>query len=125
MLPPDFSQRMITFLAADAKPVEIELYVNEKKNALSSLITGEAATDVSTQINTSFTQTLDEVGLALVSSLATHLEDSDAQKTVARLESAVGGISAQLNSAAGTADVFAVVLSSGDSLLSSAGSLAS
>lgn len=125
VLPSDFSQKMMTFLTPGATPVEIDLYVNEKKNALSSLITGEAATDVSTQINTSFTQTLDEVGLALVSSLATHLDDSEAKATLERLESSVGSISVQLNSAAGTADVFAVVLSSGETILSSAGSLAS
>ncbi|WP_024794037.1 YhgE/Pip domain-containing protein [Tomitella biformata] len=125
VLPPDFSQRMMTFLSPDAKPVEIDLYVNEKKNALSSLITGEAATDVSTQINTSFTQTLDKVGLALVSSLSTHLEDSDAQKTTNQIESAVGKVSVQLNSAADTADSFAIVLSAGDALLSSADSLTS
>lgn len=125
VLPPDFSQKMMTFLAPGATPVEIDLYVNEKKNALSSLITGEAASDVSTQINTSFTQTLDEVGLALVSSLATHLEDSDAQETLDRLESAVGRISVQLNSGADTAQAFAGLLSSGEALLTSAGSLAS
>lgn len=125
VLPPDFSRKMLTFLSPGASPVKIDLYVNEKKNALSSLITGEAATDVSTQINTSFTQTLDEVGLALVSSLATHLEDSDAQKTVDDLGAAIGRISVQLKSAAGTADMFAGLLSSADSLLSSTGSLAS
>ncbi|QDQ96285.1 YhgE/Pip domain-containing protein [Tomitella fengzijianii] len=125
VLPPDFSKKMLTFLSPGASPVDIDLYVNEKKNALSSLITGEAATEVSTQINTSFTQTLDEVGLALVSSLATHLEDSDAQETLDRLKSAVGRISVQLNSAAGTAGMFAGLLSSADSLLSSAGSLSS
>lgn len=125
VLPSDFSQKMMTFLTPGATPVEIDLYVNEKKNALSSLITGEAASDVSTQINTTFTQTLDEVGLALVSSLATHLEDSDAQETITSLESAVGRISVQLNSGADTAEVFAVLLSSGETLLSSAGSLAS
>ena len=85
VLPPDFSQKMLTFLAPDATSVDIDLYVNEKKNALSSLISGEAASEVSTQINTGFTQTLNEVGLALVSSLATHLEDSDAQETIDRL----------------------------------------
>lgn len=125
VLPKDFSQKMMTFLSPGATPVEIDLYVNEKKNALNSLITGEAASDVSTQINTSFTQTLDEVGLALVSSLATHLEDSDAQETITSLESAVGRISMQMNSGADTAEVFAGLLSSGQRLLSSAGSLAS
>ena len=125
VLPPDFSRKMMTFLTPGATPVEIDLYVNEKKNALSSLITGEAASDVSTQINTSFTQTLDEVGLALVSSLATHLEDSGAGETLSDLESAVGRISVQLNSGADTAEVFAVLLSSGETLLSGAGSLAS
>ena len=125
VLPADFSQKMLTFISPGATPVEIDLYVNEKKNALSSLITGEAATDVSTQINTSFTQTLDEVGLALVSSLSTYLEDSDAQATLDRMESEVGNISAQLSSGATTAESFAVVLSSADSLLASADSLAS
>lgn len=125
VLPADFSQRMLTFISPDAKPVDIDLYVNEKKNALSSLITGEAATEVSTQINTSFTQTLNEIGLALVSTVATHLENSDAQATIAQLESSVGKISVQLNSGAATAEVFATVLSSGETLLSSAGSLAS
>lgn len=124
VLPKDFSQKMLTFIAPGASPVEIDLYVNEKKNALSSLITGEAATEVSTQINTSFTQTLNEVGLAVVSSLATYLEGSEARQTLDRLQASVGGISTQLSSAAGTADIFAVVLSSADSLLSSAGSLA-
>lgn len=124
VLPKDFSQKMLTFIAPGASPAEIDLYVNEKKNALSSLITGEAATEVSTQINTSFTKTLNEVGLALVSSLATYLEGSETQQTLDRLQASVGGISTQLNSAAGTADIFAVVLSSADSLLSSAGSLA-
>lgn len=125
MLPPDSSQKMMTFLAPGAKPVEIDFYVNQKRNALSSLTTGEAATDVSTQINTSFTRTLDEVGLALVSSLATPLDDSEAKKAVYRLGTGAGGISVQLISAAGTAEMVAAVLSSGDSLLTSGGSLAS
>src|SRR5699024_4860045 len=75
--------------------------------------------------NTSFTQTLDEVGLALGSSLATHLEDPDAQQTLTDLESAVGRIAGQLHSGASGAEVFAGLLSSGQSLLSSAGALAS
>ncbi len=41
VLPKDLSQKMLTFIAPGASPAEIDLYVNEKKNALSSLITGE------------------------------------------------------------------------------------
>ena len=125
VLPPNFSQEMMTFLAPGTKPVQIQLYVNEKKNPLSSLITGEAATDVSAQINESFVRTLNEVGLATIASLSTHLEDSDARGIIERMRANSAHVASELRSAADTADMFASLIGSSKPLVISAASLAS
>lgn len=125
VLPPDFSKHMMTFLAPEVKPAEVDFYINEKKNALSPIILGEASTDVSVQINQTFVKTLDNVGLALVSSIATHLESADVQEVVGRLEERVGILSTQLDSAATTAEMFAGLIGSSIPLVESAASLAS
>lgn len=123
VLPPSFSQDMMTFLSPGAKPTELAFYINEKKNALSPIIVGEAATDVSAQINESFTKTLDEVGLALVSDLANHLESSGSRDTVERLQSRVGHLATQLKTVANTTEMFGALISSSKPLVESAASL--
>lgn len=123
VLPPNFSERMMTFLSPGAKPAQIEYYTNEKKNALSPEITGQAATDVSTQINQSFTKTLNEVGLALISSLATQLETPEAQEALTRFESGLDGLATELYANARTAEMFSTLISSSVPLVESAQSL--
>ncbi|MFV0320558.1 MAG: YhgE/Pip domain-containing protein [Microbacterium sp.] len=123
VLPADFSREMMTFFVPGSTSTQIDYYTNEKVNALSPEITGEAATEVSTQINESFTKTLDEVGLAVVSSIATSLEDSGAQGAMLRLQSSAKGVATQLRAAEQTSDIFAKLLGSTRSLLSSAASL--
>lgn len=123
VLPPQFSQDMMTFLAPGAKPTEIEYYTNEKTNALSPKVTGEAATDVSTQINQAFTKTLNEVGLAMVSSLAKELEKPDTQATVERFETNLRVLATQLRSNADTARMFSSLSASSKPLVTSAASL--
>lgn len=123
VLPPDFSQNMMTFLAPDAKSAEIVYYTNEKTNALSPKVTGEAATEVSTQINESFTKTLNEVGLSVVSSLATELEKPDTRATLERFESNLGELATQLRSSSETARMFSSLIASSKPLVTSAASL--
>lgn len=123
VLPKDFSREMMTFLAPGAKPVEIDYYTNEKANALSPKITGEAASEVSTQINQSFTKTLSEVGLSLISSLATHLDEADSEAALVRIESSINQVATQLRAGANTADMFATLVGSTEPIVTSTSSL--
>lgn len=125
VLPRDFSQRMMTFLAPGAKPAQIEYYTNEKENAIAPVITGEASTDVATQINESFTKTLNDVGLSVISSLAYQIESADAQVALARLDSSITVLAAQLRSAADTATMFSGMIGSSKQLIESASALTS
>jgi putative membrane protein len=123
VLPADFSRHMMTFLSPGAEPAQIEYYANEKTNALSPKITGQAATEVSTKINASFTKTLNEVGLALVSSLADRLDDPSTLAALERLEASTSQVAAQLRSGADTAQMFAALVASTKPLVTGADSL--
>lgn len=123
VLPPDFSKQMMTFLSPDATPVELAYYSNEKENALTPKITSQAATDVSTKINESFTKTLDQAALTIVSTLANHLETPQTQATLARLGASVSQAGTELRAAADTARMFEALVASGRTLVDTASSL--
>lgn len=123
VLPPDFSRSMMTFLAPGSRAAHIDYYTNEKKNALSPKITGEAATEVSTQIDQSFTKTLNQVGLSVISSLVDHLDDPQTQAALMGLESDAAHLAAQLRAGADTAAMFTSLIKSSEPLVNSASSL--
>lgn len=124
VLPADFSQQMMTFLVPGATSARIDYYTNEKTNALSPKITGEAATEVSVQINETFTKTLNEVGLGVVSSLADNLEDPETRAAISRLEANATALASQLRAGASSAQALGMLVSSSKPLVSSASSLA-
>lgn len=124
VLPPNFSESMMTFLSPEAAAAEIEYYSNEKENALSPKITEEAASEVSTTINDAFTKTLDEVGLTLISALAKDAGSPDSQAALSRLARSVDDTANDLSSAASTVEMFSSLISSSKVVLGSASSLA-
>lgn len=119
VLPPEFSKDMLTFYAPGATRTDITYYTNEKKNALAPKITGQGADRVSAGINRVFSQTLSEIGVNILSSLSDHLSSDQTKVLLARLESHVGQTSAQLRSAATTADTFSTLIASSRTLLGS------
>ena len=123
VLPPSFSADMMTFYAADAERTRIDVYTNEKKNALAPKITGQGAEGVSSQIGTSFARTLGDVALALISSMSDYLSDADTQAALTRVEARLGDLSARLRSGGQTADMFARLMESSVPLARGASSL--
>lgn len=123
VLPDSFSRDMMTFLSPGAQQAQIEYYSNEKKNALSPKITQEAASDVSTTINSTFTKTLNEVGLALISSVAEYAGSDASRDALQRLDSSVVTAATTLDSTATTLEMFGSLIGSSRSLVSGASSL--
>ncbi|BDZ39863.1 YhgE/Pip domain-containing protein [Microbacterium suwonense] len=124
VLPPTFSEDMMTFYANGAERTRIDYYTNEKKNALAPKITGQGAGEVATTINEAFTSTLSEAGLGIITSLSTYLDDADTQVALSRLQAHVGEVAAQ-RAGASTADMFTALISSSRPLVESASGLAS
>lgn len=123
VLPPSFSRDMMTFLSPGAEPANIDYFTNEKKNALSPKITDEAATEVSTTINSTFTKTLNDVGLALISSLADHAGDEESRAALTRVQTSAQTAATTLDSGAATLEMFSSLIASSKALVSSASSL--
>ncbi|WP_420098396.1 YhgE/Pip family protein [Corynebacterium sp.] len=128
VLPPSFSTDMLTFYVEGTEPSKLELYTNEKKNALSTVITTQGADGMISEINETFTRTLSSVGLGLVSSLDDYLEQDDTQAAIQRIESRVENVSTRLHSGAqsvrsltGLVDSSIPLVQGADSIISAAG----
>lgn len=123
VLPKSFSRDMMTFLSPGAEAAHIEYYSNEKTNALSPKITDEAATEVSTTINDTFTKSLNEVGLSTISALAQNMGSGQSQSAITRIGTAADSAAIDLRSAASTLDLLSSLLASSQGLVESAHSL--
>ena len=128
VLPPSFSTDMLTFYVEGTEPSKLDLYTNEKKNALSTVITSQGAEGMISQINETFTRTLSSVGLGLVSSLDDYLEQDDTQAAIQRIESRVENVGTRLHSGAQTVRSLSGLVESSiplvegaDSIISAAG----
>ncbi len=124
IIPQTFSQDILSFYSTNAHPTSIELYSNEKKNALAPKITDQGAQGVSHQVAEEFTRTLGDVSLGLVASLTDYLSQDEASVALKRIETRAEWVESQLRTSAGTARAFADLLESSVPLVESAENIA-
>ncbi|WP_333618964.1 YhgE/Pip domain-containing protein [Dietzia sp.] len=123
VLPPTFSADLLTFYVEGTDATKLALYTNEKKNALSTKITSQGADGVIDQINSTFTQTVSNVGFGLLTSLEDFLESDDVKDTIDRIESRIGDTASRLHSGAQTARAFNGLIDSSLPLVEGAGNI--
>ncbi|KAB3523086.1 YhgE/Pip domain-containing protein [Corynebacterium sp. zg254] len=120
ILPESFSSDMMTFYTGGSHSTDITLYTNEKKNPLAPKITDQGAEGVSSQIAESFSHTLGEVSLSLVSNLNEFVQSGDTQQALDRVEQRTASTQQQLASSARTARSLSDLVGSTAPLLDSA-----
>ena len=123
IIPKTFSADMMTFFSDDAEHAQLIYYRNEKKSALSANITGQGADEVSSEINTTFAQTMTSTALDIVTALADQLEKPEAQNMLTRFSTNIGDFSGQLTNTADTLDIIGTLVDSADDLLDSSATL--
>lgn len=123
VLPPTFSTDLLTFYTASAEPAEIDLYTNEKLNALTPIVAEQGAQGVTSQINAAFTEVVANVGLGVVDSLSEYLGSGDTQAALQRVQARVADTSTRLSSGAETARSFTGVIDSSLTLVEGAGNI--
>lgn len=96
VLPPSFSKDLMTFYIAGTEPTKLTMYTNQKKNSLAPMITEQAATGAIDQINESFSEVVNNVGLGLIKDLNKVLTEGDTKAVLDRMEASVDGVARQL-----------------------------
>ena len=125
VLPASFSTDMMTFYTNGSERTSLDFYTNEKKNALAPKLTEQGAEGISAQISETFTETLGDVAVGMISSLSDYLTDENTQAMLTRVESRVGNISLQLRSSARTTEMLTSLVDASIPLVDSAESLVS
>src|SRR5699024_10495709 len=92
ILPSTFSDDMLTFYADGSQPAQIALHTNEKKNALAPTIANKGAEGISANISETFTRTIGDVSLGLVTSLSDFLDQGDTQDALCLIDALVANI---------------------------------
>lgn len=128
VLPENFSSELMTFYVRGTTAPKLKLYTNEKKNALSSIITTKGASGVIQEIDKNFTQVVASVGLGAISSLDEYLNTSDTKQALTRVQNRVDDTATRLRSGAQTArslsslvDTTVPLVETADSILENAG----
>lgn len=129
VLPENFSRELLTFYIEGTEPAKLDLYTNEKKNALSTTITERSASGVIERIDESFTRVVTTVGLGVVESLDNYLEEEETQAALDNVANRIENIGTRLNSSAATVRSLANLVDSAiplaqaaDNILRAAGS---
>lgn len=120
ILPSTFSDDMLTFYADGSQPAQITLHTNEKKNALAPTIANKGAEGISASISETFTRTIGDVSLGLVTSLSDFLDQGDTQDALSRIEARAENLQSQLRNGARTARTMGDLTESAIPLLESA-----
>lgn len=102
VLPKDFSANLLTFYVEGTEPSKLNLYTNEKKNALSTTITQRSATGVIEKIDESFTRVVSNVGLGVIASLDQYLDEGETQAALNNVHHRVNTVQSRLDAASGT-----------------------
>lgn len=117
VFPKDFSADMMTVLSKSVRHAKVIYAVNEKKNAIGTIVTGKVSTAVQNSIDQSFDQSLTEVLAGVLSDLSGTLTDEETLNLVTRLDSILGDGAQDLRGVAANVDSYQALVSSTGSLL--------
>lgn len=117
VFPKDFSKDMMTVLSKSVRHAKVVYAVNEKKNAIGTIVTGKVSTAVQNSIDQSFDQSLTEVLAGVLSDLSGTLTDEETLNLVTRLDSILGDGAQELRGVAANVDSYQALVASTGSLL--------
>lgn len=125
VIPESFSKDMMTFYSGETEHAKLIYYSNEKKNVVAPKLTDQGASKASVTVNEVFSETLAELGLNIASSLLEYTDSTDASGQLGTLANHVDTLGDQLDAAGDTLAVYATVLESSQSLVTTSAELLS
>ena len=89
VIPRDFTERLLSVASSDPTHPQLDYYVNQKRNAIASIVTGKASGSVRTMIDEGFTEAVSEAAVSVMDDVSTLASDDNVVGLASRLESAL------------------------------------
>ncbi len=119
IIPKDFSTNMMSVFTEDVQNPQIMYYSNAKENAVAPKVTNKGATAIQTQINEVFIQTISDVALTALQTVANAADETGTETITTNLITNLNRITSDLDASANTLQTFSSMVSSAQKLLNS------
>ena len=119
IIPKDFSTNMMSVFTEDVQNPQIMYYSNAKENAVAPKVTNKGATAIQTQINEVFIQTISDVALTALQTVANAADETGTETITTNLIANLNRIISDLDASANTLQTFSSMVSSAQKLLNS------
>ena len=112
IIPKNFSSNLLSVFSRNPTTPAIDYYVNEKRNAIASIVTGKATGSIQTRIATEFTEAVTEVAANLFDELTMVTDDKGTMELAGSLSGALGDILSTLSRASSDIEAYKAVSAS-------------
>ena len=123
VIPQDFSTKLLSVLTQDPEHPQIDYYVNQKRNAIASIVTGKASGSVQTLIDEGLTRAVSTAATDLMDELSGLLDDDGMLELAGSFGTAMDDTLRALQRASAELKAYQGVLASVRSVADGAGSV--
>ncbi|MBR3159011.1 MAG: YhgE/Pip domain-containing protein [Atopobiaceae bacterium] len=89
VIPKNFSTNLLSVLTKNPKHPQLDYYVNEKRNAIASIVTGKASGSVQTMVDEGFTKAITDVAIELFDEVSSMRDNEDVAAVGSNLSGAL------------------------------------
>lgn len=123
VIPKAFSKDMMTVFSDDVTHSSLIYYSNQKENAIAPKVTDKGADSIRTQIDEIFTKTISQIGLDVMNSLSSYLNQDGTRTMIGNLAGNTKNSADDLRGLASTMTAFSDMMDSMQGILDTTSSL--
>ena len=112
VVPEDFTQNLLSVFSSSPTHPALDFYVNEKRNAIASIVTGKVSGSVQTMVDEGFTQAVAQAAATLFEELSTVLDDESALALASSLSGSLDNALRVMDRSASDIDAYRGVINS-------------
>ena len=123
VIPKDFTTKLLSVVSKNPAHPQLDYYVNEKRNAIASIVTGKASGSVQTMVDEGFTEAVSEAVTELIGDLSNVLDDDGVLSAATNLDGALDKSLASMRRSANDIAAYKGVIASIRSVTEASGSV--
>ncbi|MFQ7551408.1 MAG: YhgE/Pip domain-containing protein [Blautia marasmi] len=123
VIPKSFSRDMMTVFSDDVTHSKLVYYSNQKENAIAPKVTDKGADSIRSQIDEIFTKTISQIGLDVMNSLSSYLDQDGTKTMIGNLAGNTENSADDLRGLASTMTAFSDMMDSMQGILDTTSSL--